>query len=326
MKTIRVSRLIVPALAIAGFTAMIFTVAAGDKSYPVAAPLAQPANSPFAETISGAGIVEASTQNIAVAAPLPGVIATVHVHAGEYVAAGAPLFTLDERPLAAEIASREAAIRVADARVAETAAQLTEADDQLAKIRELADPRAVSREEIVRRETASRTAASRLKLAQASLVQARAQRQQAQVDFNRLTVRAPVTGEVLQLNARTGEYVAPGEGQPPVVLGDTRRLHVRVDIDESDAWRFNLGAKAVAYLRGNASLSVPATFVRTEPYVVPKKSLTGASAERVDTRVLQVLFGFDRGALPIYVGQQMDVFIEALPQSSASAQKPEPKS
>ncbi len=326
MKTVRVSRLIVPALAVAGFTAMMLTVVAGDKSYPVAAPLAQPANSPFAETISGAGIVEASTQNIAVAAPLPGVIARVRVRVGGRVEAGTPLFTLDERPLAAEIASREAAIRVAEARIGESEAQLAEADDQLAKIRALADPRAVSREEIVRRETASRTAGSRLKLAQAGLVQARAQLKQAQVDFDRLTVRAPVAGEVLQLNARPGEFVAPGEGQPPVVLGNTRRLHVRVDIDESDAWRFQPGAKAVAYLRGNSSLSVPAAFVRTEPYVVPKKSLTGASAERVDTRVLQVLFGFDRGELPIYVGQQMDVFVEALSQNAASALKPEPKS
>jgi len=322
MKTIRVSRLIVPALAVAGFTAMMMTVIAGDKSYPVAAPLAQPAKSPFAETISGAGIVEASTQNIAVASPLAGVIARVYVRAGGYVEAGTPLFVLDARPLAAEIASREAAVHVADARISESEAQRAEADDQLAKIRALADPRAVSREEIVRRETASRTAGSRLKLAQAGLVQARAQLKQTQVDLDRLTVRAPVAGEVLQLNARPGEFVAPGEGQPPVVLGDTRRLHVRVDVDESDAWRFQPGAKAVAYLRGNSSLSVPATFVRTEPYVVPKKSLTGASAERVDTRVLQVLFGFDRGTLPIYVGQQMDVFVEALPQSAASAQKP----
>jgi hypothetical protein len=54
-------------------------------------------------------------------------------------------------------------------------------------------------------------------------------------------------------------------------------------------------------------------FVRVEPYVIPKKSLTGDSTERVDTRVLQVLYSFNRGALPVYVGQQMDVFIEAPP-------------
>jgi HlyD family secretion protein len=47
-----------------------------------------------------------------------------------------------------------------------------------------------------------------------------------------------------------------------------------------------------------------------EPYVTPKTSLTGSSTERVDTRVLQVIYSFDRNALPAYVGQQMDVFIE----------------
>jgi len=46
---------------------------------------------------------------------------------------------------------------------------------------------------------------------------------------------------------------------------------------------------------------------------VPKRSLTGDSTERVDTRVLQVLYRFDRGDLPVYVGQQMDVFVEAPP-------------
>ena len=64
---------------------------------------------------------------------------------------------------------------------------------------------------------------------------------------------------------------------------------------------------------GNSSLSTQLHFVRIEPFVVPKKSLTGESSERVDTRVLQVLYSFKRGSLPVYVGQQVDVFIEAPP-------------
>ena len=326
MKNLRFSNWLAPVFAVAGLAAMIVTVTAGDKSYPVSAPLNSPAKSPFTETVSGAGIVEASTQNIALAAPVPGVIAHTYAHVGQYVDAGTPLFALDERPLAAEVESRDAAVRVAEMRVLEAEAQLAEADDQLAKVRGLADPRAVSREEIVRRETAARAAGSRMKLAQASLVQARAQRKQSQVDFDRLTVRAPVRGELLQVNARPGEFVTPGDGAPPVVLGDTRRLHVRVDIDEADAWRFRAGARAVAYLRGNASISVPATFVRIEPFVTPKKSLTGASAEWVDTRVLQVLFAFERGALPVYVGQQMDVFVEAIAGTAETPQTTTPKS
>ena len=72
-------------------------------------------------------------------------------------------------------------------------------------------------------------------------------------------------------------------------------------------------SRAEAYVRGNSDLHTTLEFVRVDPYVVPKKSLTGESTERVDTRVLQVLFRFDPRKLPVYVGQQMDVFIEAPP-------------
>jgi hypothetical protein len=51
--------------------------------------------------------------------------------------------------------------------------------------------------------------------------------------------------------------------------------------------------------------------VRFEPFVVPKKSLTGDSTERVDTRVLQVIYRIEDNKLPLFVGQQMDVFIDA---------------
>jgi hypothetical protein len=70
---------------------------------------------------------------------------------------------------------------------------------------------------------------------------------------------------------------------------------------------------------------MPIRFVRIEPYVVPKRSLTGDSAERVDTRVLQIIFELDRPAVPLYVGQQVDVFIQRpalLKESEASATKP----
>jgi len=52
-------------------------------------------------------------------------------------------------------------------------------------------------------------------------------------------------------------------------------------------------------------------FVRIDPYILPKRSLTGDNSERVDVRVLQVIYRFKPPAFPVYVGQQMDVFIEA---------------
>ncbi|HEX9593051.1 MAG TPA: hypothetical protein VGB12_06860 [bacterium] len=58
-------------------------------------------------------------------------------------------------------------------------------------------------------------------------------------------------------------------------------------------------------------LTTPLTFVRFEPFVLPKRSLTGDGTERVDTRVLQVIYRVEDDSLPLFVGQQMDVFIEA---------------
>ncbi|MGH2670462.1 MAG: efflux RND transporter periplasmic adaptor subunit, partial [bacterium] len=64
------------------------------------------------------------------------------------------------------------------------------------------------------------------------------------------------------------------------------------------------------------------TLVRFEPLIVPKRSLTGDSTERVDTRVLQALYRFERGVLPISVGQQMDVYIDAA--GATPTRSPEP--
>src|SRR5262249_35701735 len=99
------------------------------------------------------------------------------------------------------------------------------------------------------------------------------------------------------------------------VMGEVLQLHVRADIDENDAWRVRSGSIAEAAERGNSSRRAKLQFVRFEPYVVPKKSLTGDSTERVDTRVLQAIYRFADRDVPFFVGQQMDVFIQAQGES-----------
>jgi len=102
-----------------------------------------------------------------------------------------------------------------------------------------------------------------------------------------------------------------------IVMGDTSRLNVRVDVDENEGWKVRADAPAEAAERGNSTTKVPLEFVRFEPFVVPKKSLTGDSTERVDTRVLQVIYRFKDARVPFRVGQQMDVFISAAPDEVA---------
>jgi HlyD family secretion protein len=121
-----------------------------------------------------------------------------------------------------------------------------------------------------------------------------------------------VDGQVLQVKVHLGEFAPTGALPTPLILlGSVDKLHVRVDVDEHEAWRVRPGAWAAAAVRGNANLKTPLTFVRFEPFVVPKRSLTGDSTERVDTRVLQGIYRIADNDLPLFVGQQMDVFIDA---------------
>jgi hypothetical protein len=147
-----------------------------------------------------------------------------------------------------------------------------------------------------------------------------AQVQQIVDEIRIRTIRAPVAGSILQLKIRLGEFAQSGvPATPLMVLGNDTILHVRVDIDQSDAWRFQANASAVAYMRGNSNLKTPLTYVRTDPDVVPQALLTGDAAQKTDTRVLQVVYRFDPASLHAYVGQLMDVFIEAPPLTSKDA-------
>jgi HlyD family secretion protein len=150
-------------------------------------------------------------------------------------------------------------------------------------------------------------------VARASVEQARAQIERTKSDLERALVRAPVDGDVLKVNIRPGEYVSTPPAQPPFVLGNLGELHVRVDIDENDIPRFRTDRPARAVLRGAPGRELPLNFMRVEPYVIPKKSLTGDNTERVDTRVLQVIYaiaGSPSAGGVVFVGQQVDVFIE----------------
>lgn len=153
-----------------------------------------------------------------------------------------------------------------------------------------------------------------LLVAKAKVIEAQSQLDAAKTELERLTVRALTEGEVLQVNVRPGQFAALAWKEPLVVIGDLKKLHVRVDIDEQDLPHFRAGAEAMATLKGRPGVRFPLQFVKVEPYVIPKRSLTGENSERVDTRVLQVLYALpDERPIDLYVGLQMDVYIQKTP-------------
>lgn len=307
--------IVLPLLAVAGTAyAVIYTTVIARQPQPAAGVLAMPPESPFPATVSGSGLVEASSRNIAVGSFESGIVARVLVIEGDRVAAGVPLFGLDGRRAEADLAEAERETAAAEARLREAEAALADREDQARRVRGLERGVVVTEDRQMRAEFALRTARAAARSAAASVEVARAKADTARVVAERLTVRAPVAGRVLKVNVRPGQFVVAGETtDAPVLLGEDRPLHVRVQIDENDVWRLDPAATAEAVVRGNRQIRFPLAFVRVEPYVLPKRSLTGDATERVDTRVLEVLYRFDPGDAPIFIGQQLDVFIAARP-------------
>lgn len=292
-------------------------------------PLAQPARAPFRKGVGGSGLVEADGENVRIAAPQSGLITEVMARVGDRVATGTSLLQMDNRQAAADARVQESQIEVLEARVKEAESQVADRRDQYDRTSPLTQKEVLSVNETKRNFYALRTAEAALTRAKAELSQARTTLERVRVTLDVLTVKAPRAGKVLQVNVRAGEFANQMSSDALMLLGETDSLQVRADIDEQNASRVRRESPATAYVKGAADKPVPLEFVRIEPYILPKRSLTGLSTERVDTRVLQVIYRFrPTKEFPVYVGQQMDVYVDdaatATPDPGGDRARPAP--
>ncbi|HEV7227300.1 efflux RND transporter periplasmic adaptor subunit [Brevundimonas sp.] len=284
-----------------------------------AQPPAAPATSPLDRSLSGVGTVEPESELISVATELSGVVTRVLVRPGEAVQAGQPLFVLDARAATAALAAAEADVEVARATLRQAEVALADERQRLSLFEAVDDPRALAVDELDRRRFAVRRAEAAVGAARAQVRSAEAAVRVRRTDLARLTVSAPIAGRVYRVDVRPGEFAAAGPAaQPLIALGADGRLHVRAEFDEADLGRLRTNGRAYGVLRGRSDVRAPLTFVRVEPQAVEKRALSGGS-ERVDTRVVEVLYAFDPVAHPAFLGQRMDVFVEAAPRPTGAA-------
>lgn len=283
---------------------------------PAPEPLAEPARSPYSSSIAATGIIEAARENVNISTSKPGLVIKIHVNVGSDVKTGDPLFLLDNRLATASLTALQAQIEVAQAAIDSEKVTLAESTDQLARVTGNTSALALTKDELSRRRFAVQLSESRIARLTAEFTAAAALLTQAQTELEILTVRASRDGRILRLNIREGEYANSNPPEPLMVLGDIDTLQIRADVDEQNAPLIEPGQPGTAYVKGSTNTPLPLTFVRVDPFVVPKRSLTGESTERVDTRVLQVIFSLAKPKeKPLYVGQQVDVYIKITPPS-----------
>lgn len=232
----------------------------------------------------------------------------------------------------------EAFPRPEDLAAANASLKSAEADLELAKNRYemvlgLPDPRSISQEEKNHRLFAYQQAEAKwhqavadqekiktgtwkpdLEIARHEIQQAKAIVNMTKAELERTIIQSPIEGSVLQVKIHEGESTSSDSiRMPMMILGNTDEMFLRVSINQLDIHYFNPLAPAVAFLRGDAHVQFHLEYVRLDPFLVNKQDFSNNITETVDTRVLQVIYRIknEDPTHPLYVGQQMDVFIKA---------------
>ena len=236
---------------------------------------------------------------------------------------------------------RKETLDVADAQVESAQARLKAAEDTLEKQKAAHEinPKSVSKDAFDNAINAVAVAQANLQVAQRQydLVKAgawiydiRNQERQynalhssylsSQALLSKYTLRAPTDGIVLSISTAIGSYISPEgaydtytQGSVPVmVLGTPQSsFHVRCYVDEILVPRLPPPSKIKAQMsRRGSNMRVQLDYVRTQPYVTPKIELSDQRMERVDVRVLTIIFKVrNPQGSNLYPGELVDVYI-----------------
>lgn len=312
-------------------------------------PVIAPPLTPFKTSIAGVGIVEASSGNILIGTALNRMVEKIFVKVGEKVEKGDMLLYLENRDLKAELMAQEDLYKIAQAKLQKleslprsedlqaakavydsSKAELDLAKNQYEMVLDLMDPRAISQEEKNRRLSNYQQAEAKwqqaqaeldkikagtwkpdLEIAQLEVMQADTNVKRVKTDIERTIIQSPIDGTILQVKIHEGEFPAPDAFRMPMmILGNTEEMFLRVSINQLDIPYFCPDSPAVAFLQGDAHVEFPLEFIHVEPLLVNKQNLTNEITEKVDTHVLQIIYRIKGEDPRIFVGQQMDVFIE----------------
>jgi HlyD family secretion protein len=299
--------------------------------------------------VVAAGVVEPVSEEIKIGSEIDGKLKQVLVKEGSRVTRGQVIAILENGDAAARVelakaglAEREAALarllngsrveerREARAGIREAEAVLETARAERARREMLLEKGAISRTEfdIVDREY--RVAQARLEAArersafvaadarddermraEAEIRSAKARIREAEALLEKTYIRSPIAGVVLRRYLQSGESVSTNANTPIVALGDTSRLRVRADVDETDVARIALNQPA--YVRADAygEQRFRGRIVEIGQTLGRKNVRTDAPTERVDTKILETLIDLDPGqTLP--VGLRVDAYVEPI--------------
>ena len=281
-----------------GFAAFVALLAVAIWPRPVIVDLAAATRGPLVVTVDEEGVTRVRERFI-VSSPVAGRVLRIELDPGDAVKRGQPVGLvraeaapmLDERARAeAEAAVESAKAALGRARAEEQRARATVAQfhRDLARLRELADSRVVSAQELDTHEVGLKVAEESVNAAMFAVQAATFDLQRARAHLTPtntqtrgrvLTVNSPADGVVLK-RIRESESMVPA-GDPLLEIGDPMRLEIVSDLLSSDAVRVKPGSRAIIEQWGGDN-TLPARVRRVEPAGFTKISALGVEEQRVN--------------------------------------------
>jgi HlyD family secretion protein len=296
------------------------------------------------------GRVEPLSGVIKVAVPVMGVIGEVLVKANDKVFAGEPLVQLVDPEVRARLVAAEAQVALrkrvrnkesaasgaAPRRRAEDA--VADAEKAVSETRSLVDRVAVDRRTGRGSDTDVDAARSGLKRAQDRLTQQKAELRNIEADAplptlaegqlniargellaaqaaaEKMIIRAPIDGGILQVNAKPGELASPSMSQPLVLLGNVSALRVRAELDERDIEKIKLGQAVLVRPAAFREREIAGTVSFIAPLVEAGRNNSLGQRNMTDVDVVEVLVDLGEPG-PLAVGMKVDVYFR--PDSAA---------
>lgn len=191
-------------------------------------------------------------------------------------------------------------------------AEVASAQAELATARNPAwEPdRAIANSEVV-------LATARVATAKGQLTAAEARCAAIRTRIERLSIRAPCAATVVAVSVTVGSFAAPTD-QRLVVLANLKRLLVRVEVDESQAWKLLPVSPGSGWIRGDSQHTIALVFERMEPQAGARRSIAGKPGERLDGRALQVLYQLIDPPPFVHPGFMLEVDLQAGDAASAA--------
>jgi HlyD family secretion protein len=286
------------------------------------------------------GRIEPVSGEIRISAPVTGVIGEVLVKANTTVFAGEPLIRLADEEAQARLAAAETQVALRrkvrnDENPTPKAAVRRRAEDAVADAQKgVLDARAALDRAAIARRTEGAPAAdvevarTALTKAQERLVAYRAELRKAEVDVpptqaegmynisrsdlavveagvDKLTIRAPIAGTVLQVNAKVGELASPASPQPLLVLADLSALRVRAKVDERDIGDVKIGQSVMVRPAAFGGREFPGKVSFISRMVEPGRE--NVRANSTETGVVEVLIDLAEPG-PLTSGMKADVY------------------